>query len=55
MLDKDLNLQSFIVNEKKKSFEPFSDLINLSQLLKIDPDWLTFNNDKPEIDFEIYK
>ena len=54
VLDKDLNLYVFIVNEQEKSFEPLQDVRNLVKELKFDAQWLIFNK-KPQLDFEVYK
>ena len=54
VLDCDLNLYLFIVNEQKKSFEIRADTIKLDQKLKIDSQWLKFY--KKELrDFNTYK
>ena len=55
MLDADLNLYQFIVNEEKKCFDLVDDeFIKLGEKLRIDSQWLKFNN-KPLSDFEFYK
>ena len=54
VLDQDLNLYSFEVNEAKKCFEPVCEVVNVSKQLKIDAQWLIFNK-KVQIDFETYK
>ena len=54
VLDCDLILHSFIVNEEKKCFDPLDDPLKLVKKLKIDSQWLRFN-DKPLVDFETYK
>lgn len=43
LLDKDLHLYTYIVNEGNKSFERFNEVPNLGQNLHIDPEWLIFN------------
>ena len=54
ILDRDLNLYSFVVNEAKKCFDEVDDVTNIGNQLKIDAQWLIFNN-KTQIDFETYK
>ena len=44
VLDRDLNLYSFKVNEAKRCFEEVCDVKNISNQLKIDGQWLIFNN-----------
>ena len=53
ILDKDLNLYSFRVNQKSNSFEP-GNVRNISEQLQLDPNWLEFNG-KEQIDFDQYK
>ena len=53
LLDRDLNLYCFKVNQKQKSFEPIGDVRNLSSQLQLDPNWLEFNG-KELIDFQDY-
>ena len=54
LLDKELNLYSYRVDENKKSFEPFGCVKNLSDKLELDSKWLNFNEKEP-IDYEDYK
>ena len=54
LLDKDLNLYCFRVNQKSKSFDQIGDVRNLSLQLKLDANWLEFNG-KEQIDFDQYR
>ena len=54
LLDRDLNLYSFRVNQKSKSFEPIGDVHNLASQLQLYANWLEFNH-KELIDFQDYK
>lgn len=54
VLDKDLNLHTFTVNFKEKSFEPLCEVRSLQKELEIDTEWLQFNQKTP-LDYESYK
>lgn len=54
LLDEDLNLYSYAVNEKTQSFEQIGDVRNLTSQLKIDANWFNFNN-KEEVNFDKYR
>ena len=54
LLDKDLNLYCFRVNQKSNSFDQIGDVRNLSPQLKLDANWLEFNG-KEQIDFDQYR